>query len=175
MRRYETASGLARDIERYLNGEPVEASPISTTYRLQKFASKHRVLLATAAGFLVLLIGGILASTWQAVRARRAEHTALEQRDRADREAATARAVTDFLQKDLLGQASAENQAGPDQKPDPDLTVRTALDRAAAKIPSAFPNQPLVQASIRQTIGAAYTDLGLYQQGQPHLEIARAG
>jgi serine/threonine protein kinase len=171
-RRYETANGLARDIERYLNGEPVEASPVSTTYRLRKFASKHRVLIATAAGFLALLIAGVLTSTWQAVRARRAEQTALQQRDRADTEAATARAVTDFIEKDLLGQASPENQARPDQKPDPDLTVRTALDRAAAKIASAFPDKPLVQASIRQTIGTAYTDLGLYQQARPHLETA---
>ncbi len=171
-RRYETANGLARDIERYLNGEPVEASPISTTYRLQKFAMKHRLLLATAAGFLALLMAGILVAGWQAMRARRAEAIALQERDRADTEAATAHAVNEFVQKDLLGQASAENQARPDQKPDPDLKVRTALDRAAARIPSAFPNKPSVQASIQETIGTAYTDLGLYTEAQPHLETA---
>ena len=171
-RRYETANGLARDIERYLIGEPVEASPVSTTYRMKKFAMKHRLLLASAAGFLALLMAGILVAGWQAMRARRAEAIAFEQRDRADTEAATARAVIEFIQKDLLGQASAENQARPGQKPDPDLKVRTALDRAAAKIPNAFPNEPLVQASIRETIGSAYTDLGLYQEAQTHLEAA---
>ena len=46
-------------------------------------------------------------------------------------EAAVAKAVTSFLQKDLLAQAGASAQAGPDNKPDRDLKVRTALDRAA--------------------------------------------
>src|SRR5262249_27538005 len=39
-RRYETANGLARDIRRYLDGDPVEACPPSASYRLRKFASK---------------------------------------------------------------------------------------------------------------------------------------
>ena len=44
-RRYETASGLARDVERYLRDEPVEACPPSAGYRLRKFARKHRAPL----------------------------------------------------------------------------------------------------------------------------------
>ena len=47
-------------------------------------------------------------------------------------------AVNDFLNKDLLSQASPDNQAQPDRKPDPDLKVRTALDRASAKIGARF-------------------------------------
>jgi serine/threonine protein kinase len=42
-RRYETVNGLARDLERYLAGEPVEAGPPSTTYRLRKFVGRHCV------------------------------------------------------------------------------------------------------------------------------------
>jgi serine/threonine protein kinase len=72
-RRYETANGLARDIQRHLCDEPVEASPPSTAYRLRKFARKHRTALATAAALILLLLTGILVSTWQAVRALRAE------------------------------------------------------------------------------------------------------
>ena len=41
-RRYETASGFARDIGRFLAGDPVEAGPPSATYRLRKLARKHR-------------------------------------------------------------------------------------------------------------------------------------
>ena len=48
-RRYETVNGLARDLERYLAGEPVEAGPPSTAYRLRKLAGRHRVGLAMAA------------------------------------------------------------------------------------------------------------------------------
>ncbi len=72
-RRYETASGLARDVERYLADEPVEACPPSAGYRLRKFARKHRTALATAAAFAVLLVAGVVMSTWLAVWATSAE------------------------------------------------------------------------------------------------------
>ena len=76
-RRYETANGLARDIQRYLADEPVEACPPSATYRLRKFARKNKAGLATAAAIAALLVAGIAVSTWQAVRATNAERVAL--------------------------------------------------------------------------------------------------
>src|SRR5262249_36670356 len=72
-RRYETADGLARDIRRHLEGDPVEAGPPSAWYRLRKSARKHRAALVTAAGFAAVLIAATALSAWQAVRARRAE------------------------------------------------------------------------------------------------------
>ena len=75
-RRYETANGLARDIERYLSDEPVEACPPSATYRLRKFARKNRAALTTAAAIALLLVAGVAVSTWQAVRATQAEAAA---------------------------------------------------------------------------------------------------
>jgi len=50
-RRYDTANGLAADIERYLAGEPVLAHPPSAAYRLGKFAHRHRGAIAAATGF----------------------------------------------------------------------------------------------------------------------------
>jgi serine/threonine protein kinase len=82
-RRYETANGLARDIERYLSDELVEASPPSAIYRLQKFAKKNRAALSTATTLACLLITGIAVSSWQAVRATHAE---LEAKAAADAE-----------------------------------------------------------------------------------------
>jgi serine/threonine protein kinase/Tfp pilus assembly protein PilF len=58
--RYETAAGLAKDVQRYLADEPVEACPPSTGYVLRKFARKHRTLLATASAFALLLLLGIV-------------------------------------------------------------------------------------------------------------------
>jgi serine/threonine protein kinase len=165
-RRYETASGFAQDIERYLSGDPVEAGPPSATYRLRKFATKNKVLLGTAAAFAALLILGVVVSTWQAVRARRAQRAATVERDRADSEAATSKAVTDFLQNSLLSQASAQQQSGLDAKPDPDVKVRTLLDRAAAGISGKFASEPLVEAGIRSTIGSTYRDLHLIPQAE---------
>ena len=164
-RRYSSAAGLAADIRRYLNDEPIIARPPSATYQLQKFARRHRALVAGVTGMVVVLIMGIFASTLEATRAWRAEQAART-------ESATAKAVNDFLQNDLLSQASANQQAKPETKPDPDLKVRTALDRAAAKIEGKFREQPVVEAAIRLTIGNTYKDLGLYPNAQRQMERA---
>ena len=80
-RRYETASGLAKDVERYLHDEPVEACPPSFGYRLRKFARKHRTPLAVAAGFVFLLVADVMVSTWLAMAARQAEQQARLERE----------------------------------------------------------------------------------------------
>jgi WD40 repeat protein/serine/threonine protein kinase/tetratricopeptide (TPR) repeat protein len=85
-RRYETANGLARDIQRYLADEPVEACPPSAGYRLRKFARKHRSVLATVGAFVLLLAAAALASTWQAIRATLAETKAREAQTTAEKQ-----------------------------------------------------------------------------------------
>jgi serine/threonine protein kinase/WD40 repeat protein len=62
-RRYETASGLARDVERFLNGDPVEATPPSPFYIFGKFALKYRKALAVAAAFAVVLVGCLITTS----------------------------------------------------------------------------------------------------------------
>jgi eukaryotic-like serine/threonine-protein kinase len=160
-RRYASAAELAADIRRYLHDEPIVARPPSTTYQLGKFARRNRALVTGVAAVFVVLVLGTVASTWEAVQARRAEK-------KARQESAIAQAVNDFLQKDLLGQASAYNQS----KPDPNITVRTVLDRAAQNIQGKFTEQPEVEASIRDTIGQTYMDLGLYPEARAQLERA---
>src|SRR5207245_4966111 len=68
-RRYETANGLARDVQRYLADEPVEACPPSVGYRLRKLARKHRAGLAMAAACAALVLVGAAISASQAGRA----------------------------------------------------------------------------------------------------------
>jgi eukaryotic-like serine/threonine-protein kinase len=85
-RRYQTAIGFARDIQRYLADEPVEACPPSAGYRLHKFARKNRRVLATAGAFVLLLAAAALASTWQAIRAMLAETEARQAQEVALRE-----------------------------------------------------------------------------------------
>jgi tetratricopeptide (TPR) repeat protein/predicted Ser/Thr protein kinase len=164
-RRYGSAAELAADIRRYLEDRPIAAKPASTSYQLRKFARRNKMLVTGTFVVFLTLIVGVVVSTWQAVRARRAEV-------RAQAETATAQAVVDFLQNDLLAQASANKQAGPKTKPDPDLKVRTALDRAAERIEGKFAKQPEVEAEIRQTIGQTYNDLGLYPEARKQLEQA---
>ena len=71
-RRYETANGFARDVRRHLDGDAVEARPPSTTYRLGKFARKHRTGLIVASAFALLLVAATVVSATLAVVARRA-------------------------------------------------------------------------------------------------------
>jgi len=157
-RRYDSASALARDVERHLQHEPVEACPPTRRYRLGKFLRRHRVEAGAAAAGLVLLVAAVAVSTWQAVRATRAERTAA--------------AVSGFLQNDLLGQADLANQPGEGAGRDPDVKVRTLLERAARSIEGKFPDEPLTEAAIRLTIGKAYWALGRYPDGQRQLERA---
>ena len=107
-RRYETANALARDIQRYLADEPVEAGPPSARYRLGKFARKHRAALATAAAFASVLVVATAISTWQAVRAAKAKNEAVrayaaevEQR----RQAQGLRGIAEQKSRESLAQA----------------------------------------------------------------------
>src|SRR5437879_13914254 len=68
-RRYETANGLARDIERHLSNEPVVASPPGNLYRFQKLVRRNRVLVSASASVVAVLLVGVVVSTWKAFRA----------------------------------------------------------------------------------------------------------
>jgi non-specific serine/threonine protein kinase/serine/threonine-protein kinase len=61
--RYQTANGLARDVERYLHNEPVEACPPSAAYRLRKFARRYLATLGVASVIATLLVLGVVVST----------------------------------------------------------------------------------------------------------------
>jgi len=77
-RRYETANGLARDIQRHLDGDPVEACPPSTRYKMWKFARKHRAAILTTGAFALLLFAATAISVGLAVWANRERHRAVK-------------------------------------------------------------------------------------------------
>jgi WD40 repeat protein/tetratricopeptide (TPR) repeat protein len=109
-RRYQTANGFARDIERYLADEPVEACPPSAAYRLHKFASKNRRVLATAGAFVLLLAAATLASGYQAIRATLAETRSRKAQDLAQRE--RQQAVTNLYHARVEGAAALRRAHG---------------------------------------------------------------
>src|SRR5262249_35919240 len=85
-RRYETANGLAMDVQRYLAGEPVLAAPASAMYRLRKLVRRHRGSFVAAGLVLLTLLGGIAGTTWgllQAVDERDAKDVALKAEQQA--------------------------------------------------------------------------------------------
>jgi serine/threonine protein kinase/tetratricopeptide (TPR) repeat protein len=77
-RRYETANGLAMDIQRYLADEPVQARPPSAAYRFRKMVRRHKSAVTVAAAILMLVLAGTAVSTWQAIRATLAERKTSE-------------------------------------------------------------------------------------------------
>ncbi len=83
-RRYETANGLATDVRRYLNSEPVVARPPSTVYRFQKLVRRNKLVFTAVAAVLVALLLGTVVSTWQMIQTRRARTA--EVKARADAE-----------------------------------------------------------------------------------------
>jgi serine/threonine protein kinase/tetratricopeptide (TPR) repeat protein len=194
-RRYETANGLAMDIQRHLNEEPVMACPPSPLYRFQKMVRRNKLAFVAASAVLSALIIGLTVSTILFLKenaarvrelaaetqmqraladAKQQRDSALKQKQRADEQAAVAKSVKDFLQNDLLMQADSEMQANLGFEQRPDLTVKEALRRASEKIGQSFTNQPLVEAEIRNTIGSAFSGVGEAKLAIPHLERAVA-
>ena len=149
-RRYQTANDLARDLERYLAGEPVEAGAPTTGYRLRKFARKHRAALATAWALATMLVAGTAVSTWQAIRAIRAEA-------QATHSAAEARTVLNFFRTRVLAAARPRSKQGGLGH---NVTVRKAVDSAESSIAEDFAARPEVEALIRDSMAETYEDLG---------------
>jgi serine/threonine protein kinase/WD40 repeat protein len=103
-RRYETASGLAADLRRFIAEEPVEARPPSAWYRFGKLARRHKAAFSTTAVVAAALFFGTVLSTWQAVRATRAGQVALHAEQRA------------FEERDLASAQRQEAEAARDQR-----------------------------------------------------------
>jgi tetratricopeptide (TPR) repeat protein len=139
-RRYETANGLATDIERYLKNEPVAARPPNGLYRFQKLVRRNRVVATSAGAIAVVLILGVVASMWQAGKAQR----------EAMRSQEVAKFLTDMLQS--VGPSAAR---GRDTK-----MLREILDQTAQRVTNDLHNQPDVEAELLGIVGGVYKDLG---------------
>jgi serine/threonine protein kinase len=141
--RYGSAADLAADLARFLNDEPVTATPPTLPYRARKFMRRHRGAVAAAALLLLAIIGGIAGTTVGMLRAQRAR--------------AEAQAVSKFL-TDLLESASPWQRRN-------ETTVRELLGEAAQKIGHELRDQPAARAELLSTIGSSEFHLG-------HLESA---
>ena len=100
-RRYETANGMAMDLQRYLADEPVLAGPPSRLYRARKFLRRHKFGVASSVGISLLLIGGIVGTTLGLIEARTQRDEARRQQGLAENHYEQALAVSRF-QADML-------------------------------------------------------------------------
>ncbi len=178
-RRYETANGLAADIQRHLNSEPVVACPPSKLYRFQKLVRRNKLAFAAGASVAAALVLGFCVATWGLLLEREARKRAvaaeqvqdrLRQRAQANEqtartEAAKLRQVAQFFEDMLAG-------AGPEVAKGRDATIlKEILNQTAQRIGTELTNQPVVEAYLRERIGNVDQALGDYpaaEQMQRH-------
>ncbi len=191
-RRYDSASGLAADVERFLRGEPVEAAPPSLGYALRKFTRRNRVAVgfaAVAAAGLLLTAAGTSVGMWRAgvlrdeaiLAKQRAEDAEREQArlraeaqneaeravksaEEAKRQGEIAKAINRLI-NDTLAKADRAQQGGRD-----DVTVREVMDEMASELDTGGrATSPEVEAGLRTTIGMTYRALGVFDNAEKQL------
>lgn len=164
-RRYETANGLAADLRRYLEDQPVVAHPPSTAYRVRKFGRRHRSVVAMAAVMAALSVGYVASIVVQTRRVA-------EERDRAEAEAETARRVSDFM-VELFAVSDPSEARGRS------VTALEILERGSERITQELGDDPDIQGRLMYVMGDVYMGLGLYDESEElllsGLEAARRG
>jgi tetratricopeptide (TPR) repeat protein len=155
-RRYETANGLAMDIRRHMNDEPILAHPPRAAYKMAKFVRRHKAGFAAGTAVACALVVGLVLATAGLVRARRAEAVAAKERDRASQEAKAAGQVSDFL-------VGLFRVSDPSEALGNTITAREILDKGAARMKDELKDQPQVRARLMNTMGVVYMNLGLFE------------
>ena len=163
-RRYETASGLARDIQRYLADESVEACPPSVGYRLSKFVRRNRGPVLSVGLLLLLLVAGIAGTSFGLARAeaarlgeRRAKETAQKRLEQIENGAEILGAIFQDLDP------RAEEKEGRPLR----AILGDRLDRAAIDLEGESVGDPPVVAGLQVRLGRAYRALGHAAKAEP--------
>ncbi|MFZ4575850.1 MAG: tetratricopeptide repeat protein, partial [Phycisphaerales bacterium] len=183
-RRYETANGLALDIQRYLTGDAVVAAPPSRLYRLRKFVRRNKGPVAAAATTSAALVLGAAGFAWQAYRigierdhAIAAEESAVAERNRAT-------AIKGYLIKTL-------QSVDPTHEGRQDTLLSEAVLAGAARLNSGeLDDQPRIRAELLSALALILDNTGKGEDALPiaeqavsilrkalqgdHLELARA-
>ncbi len=140
-RRYDSAIGMANDLERFANHEPVTAGPPTAAYRFRKFLRRHRGRVVAGSLIVMALIGGVIGTTWGLVEARKR----LGQKDKANEIL-----LSIFRDLDPRGERGAE----------PLLSrLGKRLDVASAELEGEATDDPLSVARMQQALGVAQLNL----------------
>jgi tetratricopeptide (TPR) repeat protein len=146
-RRYASVGQFSEDIRRHLAGLPVVARKDTVTYRTSKFFNRHRIGVAAAALVLLSLVGGIVATFWQA-------HRATQQRDRAERRFADVRKLSNALLFDIA--PKIERLEGSTE-------ARKSLVQRALEYLDSLANESAENAPLQSELAAAYEKVGELQ------------
>jgi serine/threonine protein kinase len=153
-RRYTSASELADDLDRWLEGRPIAARPIDSPTRVLMWCRRHPLPAGLLALLLFSIVAGLGGTTWKWREAAR--------NDRETNE------LVDYL-SNILGHASTN--VSPRAA---NLTLRELLDAVASRVGGDFQGRPRSEAAIREAVGGAYESLGQFGQAEEHLSKAVA-
>jgi serine/threonine-protein kinase len=159
-RRYESAAQFSADIQRHLEELPVVARQDTFTYRASKFIRRHRVAVAAAFLILLSLVGGIIATTWQAQAARHE------------------RAKAEDVKNALVRMLNYSNPIVFSPQNNGQKTVKEILDETAKQLENdEFSNQPEIKVELEQIIAECYYGQGNYalasKYTQEYLDLHR--
>jgi tetratricopeptide (TPR) repeat protein len=162
-RRYQSAGELARDLRRYLAGEPIEARRDSLAYVMTKRLQRYQMVATAAATILLVALGGLAASLllWRhAENQSRLAHLHAEaaqgSAQRADREADQARAVVAFM-REVLTSVEPEHQGS-------DVRLIEVLANASAAASERFAAHPQQEGEVRDLLGQIYNKLSMWRE-----------
>jgi eukaryotic-like serine/threonine-protein kinase len=157
-RRYTTAEQVAEDLERYLDGRPVIAQKDTLAYRMDRFVRRHAAAVVSAVLIVLLLISGLATVVWQA-------RVAAMERDRARLQASRAEHVSTFL-IDLFESPDPAEALGDT------LTAYDLLERGLRRIDRDLTGQPLLRATLLNTLGQTYLSMGQHSRASALLDSA---
>ncbi|CAG0961487.1 eukaryotic-like serine/threonine-protein kinase [Phycisphaerales bacterium] len=152
-RRYQSAASLARDIERYLAGDPVDARSESGWYLLRKAIVVNRRRLAWAGAAVLLVVAASVAVLLSLASAAESARRAALQREQARAESVRATAVTELLREALPNADPARPELG--------QIVGSGLGRLYLRLETGgYKDRPDVDQALRRLWGGVYTGLG---------------
>ncbi|CAN5182132.1 hypothetical protein BH09PSE6_BH09PSE6_09410 [soil metagenome] len=164
--RYPSIDAFAQDLQRHLDGRPVQAQPDRLGYRAAKFVGRYRLQVAAASVALLAVLSGAGVAVWQA---REARASAREARI----ESATARAVQRFLES--IFRANSGDQVDPNRGRE--MSARQLLDVGAERIETELADEPAVRLELLRTMANMYHDLDVHDRAldlsRQRVDIAR--
>jgi eukaryotic-like serine/threonine-protein kinase len=176
-RRYDSPGSFAADITRYLRHEAILARPLSIVYKLRKFVRRNQAMVGTVLAVALALVAGTAIATWQAIVATVAKDEALnaavaekQAKEMAQTREAETRAVLEFVEEYIFARARPEGQDGGLGRT---VTLRQAVDAALPYVEKSFPDQPLIEARLRQSLGTSFFYLGEAKTAADQAETAR--
>ena len=152
---------MARDIQRYLGNEPIEARPPSAVYRFQKLVRRNRLAVAAVSALAIMLLAGLTTSTWLYLRAK----ADLQRAVAAEQKATTVARFLEGMLTDLNPAIAPGSHA---------KVLHGILDKTVERVATELTAQPEIEAEMWSLIGNAYYELKDFSQSaKMHREALR--